>query len=192
MHDLTPSEDCLCLSSQRSCRQSGRGARRSRAVRSRKTSQSRTHLADKRSRAKRWARVLDSSTWPEVLRRYLLASRAALAFPEAAAAEELAVAGGGAAGDADAAAAAGTLLRATPDEIAVQAALRLGRRDWWELDPAMHVRLLGVLSDDVLQGVRMRAELAVRLESLAQLQVSPASLSSCPLCLPSMRTCLSV
>ena len=35
-----------------------------------------------RSRAKRWARVIDDATWPEVLRRYLLASRAGLPVPE--------------------------------------------------------------------------------------------------------------
>ena len=35
-----------------------------------------------KSRAKRWARVIDESTWPEILRRYLLASRTGLAVPE--------------------------------------------------------------------------------------------------------------
>lgn len=34
-----------------------------------------------KSRAKRWGRVIDETTWPEVLRRYLLASRAGLAVP---------------------------------------------------------------------------------------------------------------
>jgi hypothetical protein len=34
-----------------------------------------------RSRAKRWGRVIDEATWPEVLRRYLLASRAGLSVP---------------------------------------------------------------------------------------------------------------
>lgn len=34
-----------------------------------------------RSRARRWARVIDDSTWPEILRRYLLASRTGLAVP---------------------------------------------------------------------------------------------------------------
>ena len=35
-----------------------------------------------RSRAKRWSRVIDERTWPEILRRYLLASRAGLPVPE--------------------------------------------------------------------------------------------------------------
>lgn len=37
-----------------------------------------------RSRARRWARCVDEATWPEVLRRYLLASRATLPQPSAA------------------------------------------------------------------------------------------------------------
>ncbi len=36
-----------------------------------------------RSRARRWARVVDEATWPEVLRRYLLATRATLPQPSA-------------------------------------------------------------------------------------------------------------
>lgn len=38
-----------------------------------------------KSRAKRWARVVDknSFTWPEVLRRYLLATRAKQGVPQA-------------------------------------------------------------------------------------------------------------
>lgn len=36
-----------------------------------------------RSRARRWARVVDDATWPEVLRRYLLATRAMLPQPSA-------------------------------------------------------------------------------------------------------------
>ena len=35
-----------------------------------------------KSRAKRWARVIDEATWPEILRRYLLASRTGLPVPE--------------------------------------------------------------------------------------------------------------
>lgn len=35
-----------------------------------------------RSRAKRWGRIIDESTWPEILRRYLFASRAGLPVPE--------------------------------------------------------------------------------------------------------------
>lgn len=34
-----------------------------------------------KSRAKRWARVIDEATWPEILRRYLLASRTGLPVP---------------------------------------------------------------------------------------------------------------
>jgi hypothetical protein len=34
-----------------------------------------------RSHARRWARCCDEATWPEVLRRYLLASRANLPRP---------------------------------------------------------------------------------------------------------------
>lgn len=41
-----------------------------------------------RSRARRWARVMDEATWPEVLRRYLLVSRAALPRPDQAAAPD--------------------------------------------------------------------------------------------------------
>ena len=48
-----------------------------------------------RSRARRWARCCDEATWPEVLRRYLLASRASLPRPPTAHA-------GGAAADGDA------------------------------------------------------------------------------------------
>lgn len=35
-----------------------------------------------KSRAKRWGRVIDEYTWSEILRRYLLASRAGLAVPD--------------------------------------------------------------------------------------------------------------
>ena len=35
-----------------------------------------------KSRAKRWANCLDEYTWPEVLRRYLLASRVGMTLPE--------------------------------------------------------------------------------------------------------------
>ena len=35
-----------------------------------------------KSRAKRWANCLDEFTWPEILRRYLLASRVGLTLPE--------------------------------------------------------------------------------------------------------------
>ena len=34
-----------------------------------------------RSRAKRWTNCLDEFTWPEVLRRYLLASRVGMSLP---------------------------------------------------------------------------------------------------------------
>jgi hypothetical protein len=37
-----------------------------------------------RSRARRWARVVDEATWPEILRRYLLATRAMMPQLEAA------------------------------------------------------------------------------------------------------------
>ena len=37
-----------------------------------------------RSRARRWARVVDDAPWPEVLRRYLLATRAMLPQPSEA------------------------------------------------------------------------------------------------------------
>ena len=36
-----------------------------------------------RSRARRWARVVDEATWPEILRRYLLATRATMPHPDA-------------------------------------------------------------------------------------------------------------
>ena len=37
-----------------------------------------------RSRARRWARVVDEATWPEILRRYILATRATMQQPSAA------------------------------------------------------------------------------------------------------------
>jgi hypothetical protein len=108
--------------------------------------------AVKRSRAKRWGRTLDQQTWPEVLRRYLLASRAGLPMSD----EDLQGA---------------ELTELSPDAIAVQAALQLGRQPWWTLSPALQTLLLSTLCDDIVQGTRMRADINVRFEEIAALHV---------------------
>eukprot|EP00892_Ulva_mutabilis_P000579 jgi/Ulvmu1/10521/UM064_0059.1 len=104
----------------------------------------------KRSRAKRWGRLLDLHTWPEVLRRYCLATRAGLPMSE----EHLRSVDVGA---------------MTADEIAVHAALRLGRAGWWTLPPPLHTRLLSTLCDDISQGTRLRSEISARCEEALQL-----------------------
>lgn len=108
--------------------------------------------AEKRSRAKRWGRLLDLQTWPEVLRRYCLATRAGLPMSEAQ-------------------------LRGvdvadmTADEIAVYAALCLGRTGWWTLSAPLHTRLLSTLCDDISLGACLRSEITARCEEASQLHV---------------------
>ena len=121
--------------------------------------------AVKRSRAKRWGRLLDLQTWPEVLRRYCLATRAGLPMSE----EQLR--------SLDVAA-------MTADEVAVHAALRLGRTGWWMLSPPLHTRLLSTLCDDISQGARLRTEIAARCEEASQLHVRPSP--------PRPHTCVTV
>jgi hypothetical protein len=106
----------------------------------------------KRSRAKRWGRALDRHTWPEVLRRYLLATRAGLPMCD----EHLAAA---------------DVVDLSADAVAVHAALQLGRQPWWTLSAALHALLLSVLCDDIVQSARLRADINVRFEEIAALHV---------------------
>lgn len=59
----------------------------------------------------------------------------------------------------------------TADEVAVHAALRLGRTGWWTLPAPLHTRLLSTLCDDISQGARLRSEIAARCEEASQLHV---------------------
>lgn len=61
----------------------------------------------------------------------------------------------------------------TADEVAVHAALRLGRTGWWTLSAPLHTRLLSTLCDDISQGARLRSEIAARCEEASQLHVRP-------------------
>jgi hypothetical protein len=114
--------------------------------------------AVKRSRAKRWARILDTVTWPSILRRYLLATRANLPISDADVVSDDALA-------------------FSPNQLAVKAALELGTKRWWKLSPELHVRLLCLLCDDMLQGSQLRLEIARRLDAMALLHVRPPLLS---------------
>lgn len=118
----------------------------------------RSRDAVKRSRAKRWGRVLDSHTWPEVLRRYLLATRAGLPMSD----EQLAAA---------------DVADLGADAVAVHAALQLGRQPWWTLSAALHAMLLSVLCDDIVQGTRLRADINLRFEEITALHVRAAGVS---------------
>lgn len=81
-------------------------------------------------KAKRWGRVVNGATWPEVLRRYLLLSRANQAVTE-------------------------SQLDCTEwwsmedDVLAVKAALMLARTPPQALPPAFHLRLLHMLCNDM-------------------------------------------
>lgn len=115
--------------------------------------------AVKRSRAKRWARILDTHTWPNILRRYLLATRADLPITEQDVATD-------------------DILSLTPDRLAVKSALLLGSGErWWSLPPELHVRLLALLCDDLLQGAALRAELTGRIDATTQLIVRACHLA---------------
>ena len=84
-----------------------------------------------KSRARRWARVLDknSYSWPEVLRRYLLATRAKAGIPQAHLMQ------------------ADTHLSLLPDNVAaVKGALELANKPWWRSMPPLCV-LLGANMD---------------------------------------------
>ncbi|BDA50716.1 probable tyrosine-protein kinase BAZ1B at N-terminal half [Coccomyxa sp. Obi] len=104
-----------------------------------------------RSRARRWARVVDEATWPEVLRRYLLATRATLPQPSA---DDL---------SADPAS-------LDDDVIAVCAAELLAERPYHRLAAPLHLRLLLTLCNDVANGSALRAEFAARIDEAAQMQ----------------------
>lgn len=78
-------------------------------------------------RSRRWARLFDETTWPEVLRRYLVATRAhrvALVSLESAP-QEIAV--------------------MDNDSVALLAGVLLGRQHFQDLSPELHIRLLRVL-----------------------------------------------
>ncbi len=69
-----------------------------------------------KSRARRWARVVhkNSFTWPEILRRYLLATRAKTGIPQAHLVQ------------------ADTALSLLPDNVAaVKGALELANKPWY-------------------------------------------------------------
>jgi hypothetical protein len=109
----------------------------------------------KRSRAKRWARVMDAFTWPNILRRYLLASRADRPITESDVASD-------------------DLISFTPDQLAVKIALAVGAHRWWQLPGEMHVRALALLCDDMLNGAAVRGALAARVDATTQLAVRSA------------------
>ena len=108
--------------------------------------------AVKRSRAKRWARVINENTWPDILRRYLLASRINKPVSDADIKSD-------------------DVVRYAPDEVAVKAAVQLGNKPYWELSPELHVRVLSALCDDILQSTSMRTEVNSRFDTLVQLNV---------------------
>ncbi|KAK9860443.1 hypothetical protein WJX84_001872 [Apatococcus fuscideae] len=105
-----------------------------------------------RSRWKRWARVLDETTWPEVLRRYLLSSRAARMLGRM----EIPIQSAKAACLED-------------DMAAVWGAHTLITTPYHKLDPALHVRLLAVLCNDVVEGAGLRHEISARADDQMQL-----------------------
>ncbi|DBA80639.1 TPA: hypothetical protein ACH3X1_007887 [Trebouxia sp. C0004] len=108
-----------------------------------------------KSRARRWARVVhkNSFTWPEILRRYLLATRAKTGIPQAQLMQ------------------ADTALSLLPDNVAaVKGALELANKPWYRLSGPMHLRLLTALCNDTLEGANMRAELAGRVDQISALQ----------------------
>lgn len=137
-----------------------------------------------KGRARRWTRVLMDSTWPEVLRRYLLASRVAAAAPEddpddADADDE--VDGLGASPSRRAAPALqsapslqepleGDPLQMDDRQVAVHCATLLGRQPWWELPAGAHLRLLSMLCYDIAQGVTLRNDINARLTDVAKIQ----------------------
>ncbi len=137
-----------------------------------------------KGRARRWTRVLSVATFPEILRRYLLTTRAAPAAgaggegeeeeedeeeggeaevrspskPARAPAAPVAVAA-----DADAADDADADPMALDDRgFALWAAAALGRGAWTALPPGAHLRLLSLLCYDVAQGHTLRNDIAAR------------------------------
>ncbi|KAK9824389.1 hypothetical protein WJX72_009931 [[Myrmecia] bisecta] len=102
------------------------------------------------SRARRWARVVDETTWPEILRRYLLASRAPLGVL--------------------ASAIDGVEVSALDDHAAaIVTARELGQKPFYKLDAALHLRCLAALCNDVNDGVGLRTEINARAEETMQL-----------------------
>ncbi|KAL3155881.1 hypothetical protein ABBQ32_012881 [Trebouxia sp. C0010 RCD-2024] len=107
-----------------------------------------------KSRARRWARVFHKSTctWPEILRRYLLATRAKTGIPQAQLTTP------------------DPHLSLLPDHVAaVKGALQLAAKPWYRLSPPLHLRMLTVLCNDILDGASMRAELAGRVDQISAL-----------------------
>ncbi|CAD7702456.1 unnamed protein product [Ostreobium quekettii] len=103
-----------------------------------------------RSRARRWARVVDHATWPEVLRRYLLASREAQGVAKVDVRD--------------------TAVEFMDDhQIAQRAAEDLGSSPFYLLGPRYHLRLLHALCNDIINCSAMKDEVMGRLEETIQL-----------------------
>ncbi|KAK2078741.1 hypothetical protein QBZ16_003581 [Prototheca wickerhamii] len=152
-----------------------------------------------KARARRWARVLTPNTWPEILRRYLLATRGrrrerprreeedeeegdededddastgrAAARPGSALDGEVdeQEVGGEEANTAESDAALDPLALAD-DAAALLAARELARGAWHGLRPELHLRLLGALCYDIAQGYALRADINARLQESIRLQ----------------------
>ena len=146
-----------------------------------------------RGRARRWFSVLTDATWPEVLRRYLIATKV-----EVAATEDTQEGGEGVEGDEDddenTSATPGQMTKeerkkelelltaasmeplegdplAMDDrQLAVHCAALLNRGAWWEVPAAAHLRLLGMLCYDIAQGQNLREDINTRVADCTKLQ----------------------
>lgn len=142
-----------------------------------------------RGRARRWFAVLTDATWPEVLRRYLLATRV-----EIAAAPTIDGDGDGEEEDDDDTGATpgmtkeerkkefeiltaasvepleGDPLAMDDRQLAVHCAALLSRGGWWEVPAAAQLRLLGMLCYDIAQGQNLREDINARVADCTKIQ----------------------
>ncbi|KAL6770363.1 hypothetical protein ACKKBG_A34655 [Auxenochlorella protothecoides x Auxenochlorella symbiontica] len=106
------------------------------------------HDPPAKARSHRWSRVLTASTWPEILRRYLLTTRADQGPP----AEDACP------------------LSLDNDQVALLAARKLETTAWHQLEPELHLRLLCTLCYDISQGYALRNDINVRLQDAIRIQ----------------------
>lgn len=129
-----------------------------------------------RSRARRWARVIDSYTWPEILKRYLLTSRRALFAWNHDGALHLELYFAKPGQFQPGLSICGGSVYSIPIEdmddsqAALRAAKDLTRMPYYKLDPNLHLRLLHTLCNDIVSCQGFKDFMAARIEETYRLQ----------------------
>lgn len=136
-----------------------------------------------KGKSRRWTRVLLDSTWPEVLRRYILNTRCCTqALPADGSAPQPTTNTGNS--DKNALIpfvllrdekqvrhlAEDELLSAPEEDFARFACFELSQKHWWDIPSSMHIRLLSMLCYDIAQGTTLREDINARVQDCLKLQ----------------------